>query len=139
MTFNSPPPLTIYNVEDRGIPNRERIPIYVQKSTALTNYGIIIGQIQGDRGIVPYRDNLFWFGEAFVNAGDWILLYTGSGKFREDPLNNSIHNKVYSIHWGKPQTVFAASNVTAAIFQFNSVCIAPTPTNAPQPNYLENK
>ena len=68
------------SVADRGVPNRERIAIFVEETTNMGQYGVMVGHSAVDRTAIPYQDNLFWFGDGIVNKGDWILLYTGKGK-----------------------------------------------------------
>lgn len=123
--------LNIYPVADRGIPNRERIAIYVKEATNMGQYGIMVGYSAVDNSAVPYQDNLFWFGDGIVNAGDWILLYTGNGVAKTENWE-ATGGKIYSIHWGRSTTIFANTNIVPILFRVDAVDVASHPVNLPQ-------
>lgn len=123
--------LTIFPVAERGIPNRERIPIYVRETTNMGQYGIMVGISTTNNAALPYQDNLFWFGDGIVNAGDWILLYTGRGTTRTEPWEATGGN-VYSVHWGRSTTIFAHTNIVPVLFRVDAVGVATPPMNLPQ-------
>jgi hypothetical protein len=94
--------LLLYPVAERGVPNAERIPILVRETIDVGCYGIMVGN-SGTHGFAtPFQDNLFWFGDGIVNAGDWILVYTGSGSPRSFDWTQPPGSKVYVVHWGRP-------------------------------------
>jgi hypothetical protein len=94
--------LLLYPVAERGVPNAERIPILVRETIDVGCYGIMVGN-SGTHGFAtPFQDNLFWFGDGIVNAGDWILVYTGSGSPRSLDWTQPPGSKVYVVHWGRP-------------------------------------
>lgn len=123
--------LELYPVEDRGVPNLERIAILVKDTTNMGQYGIMIGNASGDNSAIPYQDNLFWFGDGIVNKGDWILLYTGSGTPRTDAWEASGGN-IYSVHWGRNVTMFANSNIVPILFRVDAVTVSTPPGDVPQ-------
>lgn len=123
--------LQIYPVTDRGVPNRERIAIYVKETTNMGQYGIMVGHSYSGNAAVPYQDNLFWFGDGIVNAGDWILLFTGKGTPKTEDWE-ATGGKVYSIHWGKGSTMFASTNIVPILFRVDAVNVASPPENLPQ-------
>lgn len=124
--------LKLFAVADRGVPNKERIPIQVLKQTDMGKYGILVGVSSYYKLAVPVHDNLFWFGDGIVNAGDWILVFTGSGGPRADDWSNPPGSKVYSLHWGRPTTVFANSTVVPILFGIEAVDVGLSPSDLPQ-------
>lgn len=123
--------LELYPVEDRGIPNRERIAILVKETTNMGQYGIMIGSASGNNSAIPYHDNLFWFGDGIVNKGDWILLYTGSGTSKTDKWEETGGN-IYSVHWGRNITMFANSYIVPILFRVDAVTVSTPPNDVPQ-------
>jgi len=123
--------LKLLPVADRGVPNRERIAIYVKETINMGQYGVMIGHAVVDRTAIPYQDNLFWFGGGIVNKGDWILLYTGKGTPRTDK-GEVTGGKIYSVHWGRESTMFVNTNVVPILFRIDAVDVDSPPDNLPQ-------
>jgi hypothetical protein len=113
--------ITVQDVIDRGIANKERIALRVNTSVNLGRYGLLIG-IRGstDGEAWPINDNFFWFGEGIVMPGDWIFVYTGPGQPRKDKLPNT-EQYLYTLHWGKKTTVFADMNLVPILFRMDGV------------------
>ena len=124
--------LRLYPVEDRGKPNQERVPIQVLKATNMGRYGLLVGISNYQKLATPVPDNLFWFGDGSVNAGDWILLYTGGGVARVDDWSNPPGSKIYSVHWGRQTTMFANSVVVPILFAVQGVDVGLSPSDLPQ-------
>lgn len=121
--------LSIIDVFDRGVPNRECIAIAVNTSVNLGQYGLFIG-VRGPAGFaMPIKDNLFWFGDGIVNRDDWIFVYTGPGSPRANPLPNT-SNFTYSVHWGRNLTVFFNPELVPILFRIDAVIIGKPPTAA---------
>jgi len=123
--------LQLHPVADRGAPNLERIPMFVNTTTNMGQYGIMVGYSTGAKAALPYHDNLFWFGDGVVNAGDWIILYTGGGTPRVEDWP-ATGGKIYTVHWGKTSTIFANTNVVPILFRVDAVAVAGGPQNVPQ-------
>lgn len=123
--------LSIATVLKRGVPNNECIAIQVNERVNLGQYGIMLGTSYRDNSAIPFRDNLFWFGDAVVEAGDWVFIYTGAGKPTQTKAVNQI-NDVYSIFWGRLTTIFANTNVVPILFRIDAVNILRPPGDLPQ-------
>nr|BAJ06922.1 hypothetical protein [uncultured bacterium] len=123
--------LQMHPVADRGVPNLERIAIYVKEPTNMGQYGIMVGLSALGAAAIPYQDNLFWFGDGVMNAGDWILLYTGKGTPRTEDWKPT-GGKVYSLHWGRSKTMFANTNIVPILFRVDAVDLAAPPQDLPQ-------
>lgn len=114
--------LEVYGVFDRGVPNKERIAILAKQPVNIGQHGVMIGIRENSGRALPIKDNLFWFGDAQLNAGDWLFIYTGDGKPSVSELPNSI-SRIFSIHWGRPKTVFDARELVPILFRVDAVFI----------------
>lgn len=115
--------LSIVGVYDRGIPNKERIVLFAKVSVNVGQFGVMLG-IRGEgRTATPIRDNLLWFGDGWVNPGDWIFIYTGPGVLRASTLPNSTA-RVISTHWGRSTTVLHDQRVVPILFKIESVQVS---------------
>lgn len=131
MIFEGISSLQLWPVSDRGIPNAERIPVKVMERVDIGSYGIMAGYVSAEGLFHPYNDCLFWFGDAILNPGDWLLVYTGAG---EATATDGIEpgSKVYSLHWGRGATMFANSLVVPTLFGIRSVAIGAVKNDVPQ-------
>lgn len=132
MIVNTIEELSLYPVEKRGIPNGERIPIYVKETLNIGCYGIMVGSKGVDNTVNPFQDNLFWFGDAVLNKGDWIMLYTGKGDPKADDWKEYPGAKIYSIHWGRSSTMFANTSIVPVLFKVDAVNVGIGPIDVPQ-------
>lgn len=124
--------LLLYPVVDRGMPNSERIPLLVREQTDMGRYGLMVGYTGQNGFAMPFRDNLFWFGDGLVNQGDWIFIFTGEGTPRTDNWDNPPGSKIYTVHWGRPQTMFATSIVVPVLFRTDFVQVGQPQVDQPQ-------
>lgn len=114
--------LQILGVYDHGVPNVERVVIQVKKAVDLVQYGLMLGIRGPDGAALPLRDNLLWFGNGWVQEGDWLFVYTAPGEGRITPLPNN-DEKLYSVHWGKKQTVFQNRDLVPILFRMDGIQI----------------
>lgn len=103
--------LEIVDVQCHGIPNEERIAIYVHKSCNLADYCLILTFPTPEGGSVPVKDHLLWFGQGIVQSGDWIFVYTAAGITTIEPNpapqpKGAIPQRIINMHWGKNHTLF---------------------------------
>lgn len=133
MIFPSVSEIVLYDVEHRGSPNFERIPMYINQTVEASNFGVLLAQV-GDtaHSALPILDHFFWFGQGILNAGDWIFLYTGQGSPKADNYEGVPGAKIYSVHWGKMNTIFANSTIVPVLFKIESLMIGSPPQNRPQ-------
>lgn len=96
-------------------------------------FGLMLGRYTQGASAIPYIDNLFWFGDAFMGPGDWMFVYTGPGKPSSIPAANSV-NRIYYLYWGKPTTLFAEPAVAPILFRVDAVDVLAQLTNQPQLN-----
>ncbi len=123
MILNPVTEISVVGVFDRGIPNQERIVLHVNETVNLGQYGLMVGVRGGDGTAFPIRDNLFWFGDGFVNRDDWIFVYTGPGVPKATTLPNT-QECLYSIHWGRTQTMLLDHDVVPILFRVDAVQVS---------------
>lgn len=119
--------INVVGVYERGVPNQERIVLCANQALNLGQYGIMIGLRAENGSAFPIKDNLLWFGDGLVTKGDWIFIYTGPGGARTTNLPN-VQEKLYSIHWGREQTILDSPEVVPILFRVDAVQI---PIQAP--------
>jgi hypothetical protein len=117
--------LEMFGVIDRGLPNKERIMIRAAETVNLGQYGIMIG-VQINNGVaVPIRDNLLWFGDIALRAGEWLCVYTSPGTPKISDIPNSDEDMI-SIYWGRTSVVFKNINIVPILFRIDSVVVEKT-------------
>jgi hypothetical protein len=118
--------LALMGVYDRGIPNQERIVLLARQQLNVGQYGIMLGirmsSALPSKMAQPVRDNLFWFGDGILNAGDWIFLYTGPGQARAGIVPNTIQ-RMYTMHWGRKETILHHPDLVPILFRMDAVIV----------------
>lgn len=128
MIFPEVGELSVVRIFHPGVPNRESIAISVEENTNLGQYGILVGLYQGDGLATPFVDHLFWFGDGRVRKGDWLFVNTGPGTPSTTATSEG-DGKIFSIYWGKKQTIFANSNIVPVLFRLDAVNVLAPPEN----------
>lgn len=126
MIFPDVKELSVVKIFDRGLPNKESIAISVEEDTNLGQYGILVGLYQGDGLATPFVDHLFWFGDGLVRKGDWLFVHTGPGSPSKTSTTDG-NRTIFSIYWGKRQTIFANTNIVPVLFRLDAVNVLPPP------------
>lgn len=128
--------LQLIEVKDPGVPNLERVAIYVEYACELSEYCLLLGMPLPDGSVNPLRDHMHWFGHGFVNPGDWIFVYTATGTTTVEPngrrSGSSIQPRIINLHWGKDHTVFQNRGVVPMLIKIEAVGQLKTPTAAYQ-------
>jgi hypothetical protein len=126
-----------HGVYDRGVPNQERIVLRARSAFDAGQFAIGLGVHQAtylDFPIaVPIPDQFLWFGNANVEAGAWIFLYTGAGEPRKTTVSGT-SVPAYVIYWNKATTVLANSSVVPILFRLAGVQVMQPPENQIQPS-----
>ena len=112
--------LKVAGVFDRGVPNQERIVIHANQIVNMGQFGLILGIRQQGALAYPIRDNFYWFGDGYVNVGDWIFVYTGPGESLTSELPGG-SGKLYSLHWGRNETILGLQEVVPILFRVDAV------------------
>jgi hypothetical protein len=123
--------LNLVTVLHRGVPNKECVAIKVTQTVDVADIGLFVGMRTPEGGVIPYRDHFLWLGNAVLEAGDWMFVYTGGGKPSSTKSNDDLNN-LYSVYWGRPKTVFADARVVPVLFRLNAMTVEPVRLDAPQ-------
>ncbi|MHC8330224.1 hypothetical protein [Pseudomonas sp. LB1P83] len=126
--------LQIVDVQNPGIPNQERIAIYVHKFCNLAEYCLILTLPTPEGGSVPVKDHMLWFGQGMVQPGDWIFVYTavGSTTILPNPapqLPGAVPRRFINLHWGKNHTIFQNRALSPMLIEIGGtgILIPPAP------------
>lgn len=131
MIISSITELSLVRVFDRGEPNKECIAITVNETVEMGQFGMLIGTVAPHGMVIPHPDHFFWFGDAVVNRGDWIFVYTGAGTARLGKAANGT-NDLYTLFWNKAKTILARSTVVPVLFKIGEIQVMGEATDAPQ-------
>lgn len=110
--------LEIINIYDRGIKSKELIWIKVLADTDLVNYIIFDTEYLDPNAISEAPKNTYWFQSKFVKAGDYVILYTGTGTPSESKNNDGSTN--HFLYWGNRSTLWHKKTDCAVLFEINS-------------------
>ncbi|WP_295487713.1 hypothetical protein [uncultured Pseudomonas sp.] len=134
--------LKIFEVQNAGVANEECVLIQVLQSCDLAEYALILTMPTIDGHPVPVKDHFLWFGQGFVNQGDWVFVYTASGSTKITPIDGlstlGLMNRLISIHWGKDHTIFQNRALSPVLIKIGAVGVLPEPVPAYQGNRGEN-
>jgi hypothetical protein len=110
--------LGILGIEDRGVPNKERLYLAVLVSTNLSYYAVLDTEYTSDGRVVAIPKHAYWFGPRQVNPGDQVILYTGSGT--DTSFNRLDGHTDHVMYWGLPSTLWNKSSGCAVLFEISS-------------------
>jgi hypothetical protein len=113
--------LVISSVANAGEVDRERVVMKASADIDIGKYALFCckrsGETSVNDGAIPAA---YWFADKTVKAGDFVVLYTKSGK-RSEKSNNSGGNS-YFFYWGKSAPIWTddkrAVLLKVSIFEF---------------------
>lgn len=128
--------LQIFEVQDPGTPNLERVAILVLEACDMGDYCLLIGHKNLDGSASPLQDHMLWFGRGWVSPGDWIFVYTAPGVASVNKLEEA--SRLLSVHWGKEKTVFQNRTLVPMLCQIGETLLPPEPEAKTQTLMLKN-
>ena len=119
---------TLYEIEvigtwDAGVPNKERIALHVREDLNLGAYCLVCGPSMGEAHLLTSNGHFFMFPAIDIEAGSWVVLYTGAGERRVSTMKDS-GDPVLVLHWGQPTVVFGRPGWTAAVLAICGIRVA---------------
>lgn len=112
--------LKMWGVYDAGVPNMERVVLFVEQEVEMGSFAILTGLRASNGGGIPLQDNFFWFGNAVLKRGDWVFVYTAPGVPQKSPLPNS-ENFIHTLHMGRKNTVFGSPLLTPMLVRMDGL------------------
>lgn len=110
------PPLELFGVYERGVPNRERIVLRVNAPVQLREYGIVLGWDAPGNTLYPATDNFLWLGPTFIDVASWVFVYTGSG---QQTMTQEINSKdpAHVVYWNRSDVILKNPEIKPALFR----------------------
>ena len=91
--------------QDIGDLSKERLVLVVEREDDIGNYLIFRTDSAGDDSVSSSVKATFWFPNKPVKAGDFIVLYTKSGKQSEKTASSGITSHFF--YWGFPTAIWS--------------------------------
>jgi hypothetical protein len=108
--------LAIWDIMDRGVPNRERIHLRVLADTVLSSYAVLNTLYVTPVGVATGRLLAFWFTSIPVKAGDAVILFTGEGQQTSQPSpDGKMTNHFF--YWGNNVTLWNQDEACAVLLE----------------------
>ena len=117
------PPLQIFSVLDRGLPNSERVNLRVNARTYLGDYFLHAGVFLPNGRAFPLPNMSLWLGEDTIEGGSWVIIYTGPGEPKLMTQTKDTHELVIVLHWHLTQTIFADKSVVPVLVKLDKTAI----------------
>lgn len=122
-TLAPAPPLQLVSVDSRGVPNEERIYLKANQRVNLREYFLVLGVRMPDGTVYPGQLGM-WLGNGTVEAGGWIVVYTGGGS----PLVTKMQGTgepALVVYWGHATTLFNDAQLTPILVHSDKIEILP--------------
>jgi hypothetical protein len=111
--------LTIIEIYDRGVANKERLHMSVSVESNLAFYAVLASAYGPNRQTVLAGSRLaYWFNPYIVKPGDWVILYTGPGPYTTAKRTDGGTNHFF--YWGLPETVWHNPESCAVLLELNT-------------------
>ncbi|WP_429124128.1 hypothetical protein [Aeromonas allosaccharophila] len=94
--------LKITAIRDKGDLSKERIVMKVESNCDVGEY-ILIQSGRNNGSVTNKVSNSFWFPDKDVHVGDFVVLYTKSGKAKDKAFNDATSHFFY---WGKEAPIW---------------------------------
>jgi len=119
-------PLELFRVEARGVPNQERIYLKANQRVSLREYLLLVGVQLPDKTAFPHPNQVLWLGNDTLDAGTWLIVYTGSGQ-RIVTFLRDTREPALVLYWGRPTVLFADNGFVPVLtrFEMSSVQMGP--------------
>lgn len=112
------PPLQLISVASRGIPSQERIYLKANQRTDLRGYLLLVGLHVDGPTAFPSMDHVFWLGHDSVEAGAWVIVYTGLGQRTVTHIIET-REPALVLYWGRTTTLFNDNRIVPILAPIN--------------------
>lgn len=122
--FQPKPPLQIHSVLKRGIPNEECVYIRVNSRTYLGDYFLHAGlALHPSIRAIPLPNISLWLGEDTIDAGAWVIVYTGPGEPKLVTQIRETKEHAIVLHWHLGQTIFTNTNIVPLLVKIDRASV----------------
>jgi len=112
-------PLEIHSVSDRGVPNKERVNLRVNSRVALVDYFLHAGIFLPNGQAVPIPNLSLWLGQETIDAGSWVVIYTGPGEHRLMTQTTNTKEPLLVLHWHVPTIIFHNQTIVPLLIKID--------------------
>ena len=110
--------IEIIQILDRGVANKERLWLKVLANTNLQYFIVFDTIYTAESTISNLQRHAYWFNAKEVKAGDYVVLYTGSGSPSEQRKEDG--STTHFLFWGLEKTIWNTKEGCAVLFEINS-------------------
>jgi hypothetical protein len=108
--------LELKSIQDKGVIGKERI---VMKSLSKLDVGqFAVLQTGYDGEVNTLTHDCYWFPDKTIEEGDWIVLYTKSGKQKENVQKSGV--TAHFFYWGKDSSKWKTKSWAPVVLQVDS-------------------
>jgi hypothetical protein len=112
--------LAVPYVVQPGVGNLERVVFRPNEHTNLARYCLGIVRNVGDGSLSLVNDWLFTFPSREIAPPAWVIVFTGVGDFRSEPILEG-NVPVHVFFWNHKQTLFGSENISPLLFQIGAM------------------
>lgn len=114
--------LKIVRIEDRGLPNKERLHLAVVQDTSLAYYVALLSRYGTPNTVTSSALTAFWFPGHQAHAGDQVVLYSGRGSATKVGTAGSATHFFY---WGQERTIWNRQEDCAVVVEAGDWATSP--------------
>jgi hypothetical protein len=108
----------IPHVADRGVPGQERIYMRANQRVSLRDYLLLVGVRLLDNTSLPSTEHVLWLGNDTLEAGAWLLVYTGPGAPMVTHIRET-NEPARVLYWHKPSVIFNDPRTVPILVRFD--------------------
>lgn len=109
--------LELRSIQDRGIVGKERIVMKALSKLDVGQFAVL--QAGYSDGVVNTSTNdCYWFPDKIIEQGDWIVLYTKSGKDKGKIQKSGV--TAHFFYWGKDVSKWKGRSWAPVVLQVDS-------------------
>jgi hypothetical protein len=116
--------ISIVQIVERGVPNKERLHLSVQAACNLSHYVVFDTERTADgTQILPIPKHVFWFEPCDVMPGDWVILYTKGGTPSRAVRSDGHTN--FFFYWDQANVLWNIHGSCAVLLELNDWITSP--------------
>jgi len=114
--------LAIVGIDRPGVANEERILIRPTQAVNLGEFILVLGYQSGETSVIPALDQMFWFGEVYVEPPSWVIVHTGPGRNQETVWQQT-GERLRVFYWGKSFTQFHVPGLMPVLMRIGAIAV----------------